>query len=122
MAVIKRIFTSTLIAATFVAGATVTTPAMAQWGGWGGPGWGYGGGYGGWGGGGYGYNGGAVAGAAIGGMALGAILGSAITQQSQNNYGYGYAPVRRARLCPGRQALYDEWGDFVGWQRVRVPC
>ena len=36
MAVIKRIFTSTLIAATFVAGATVTTPAMAQWGGWGG--------------------------------------------------------------------------------------
>ena len=64
-----------------------------------------------------------MAGAAIGGMALGAVVGSAIAQQNQNNYGYGYAqPVRRARLCPANQPVYDEWGEFVGYQRVRVPC
>lgn len=105
------------ITALLVASASIT-PALAQWGGGWGPGWGYGG-YGG-----YGYNNGAaMAGAAIGGMALGAVVGSAIAQQNQNSYGYGYAaPVRRARLCPANQPIYDEWGEFVGYRRVRVAC
>ena len=117
----RRIVPLKVAAAALVVAISSSPPALAQWG-WGG----YGGGWGGYGGygGGYGYNNGAaMAGAAIGGMALGAVVGSAIAQQNQNNYGYGYAqPVRRARLCPANQPVYDEWGEFVGYQRVRVPC
>ncbi|MGJ0510279.1 MAG: hypothetical protein ACR652_24805 [Methylocystis sp.] len=90
----------------------MATPAAAQWG-WG-PGWGYG----------YGYNnGGAIAGAAIGGLALGALAGAAIAS-SQNQYAQPYydAPPRRGRLCPAWQPIYDSWGNFVQYQRVRAPC
>ena len=117
----RRLTTIGIAAAIMGIAIVGTTPASAQWG-WGG----YGGGWGGYGGygGGYGYNNGAaMAGAAIGGMALGAVVGSAIAQQNQNNYGYGYAqPVRRTRLCPANQPIYDEWGEFVGYRRVRVAC
>jgi hypothetical protein len=101
------------------------------YGGWRRPGWGYGGwggGYGGWGGGwgggygGWGYGGGGM----LAGMALGAMA-------AQNSYGYGYGgygqpyygyarPYRRARLCVANQALYDDWGDFIGYRRVRIAC
>ena len=93
-------------------------------GGWGRPGWGYGGwggGYGGWGG---GYGGWGYGGAALTGLAIGAVAASA----AQNQYGYaqpyyGYArPYRRARLCVANQALYDDWGDFLGYRRVRIAC
>jgi hypothetical protein len=60
------------------------------------------------------------------GMALGAMA-------AQNSYGYGYGgygqpyygyarPYRRARLCVANQALYDDWGDFIGYRRVRIAC
>ena len=108
-----RFVTLNIAAATLVVTIGATSPALAQWG------WGDYGGYGG-----YGYNNGAaMAGAAIGGMALGAVVGSAIAQQNQNGYGYGYAqPVRRARLCPANQPVYDDWGEFVGYRRVKVAC
>lgn len=95
------------------ASVVTSTPAAAQWG-WG-PGWGYG----------YGYNnGGAIAGAAIGGLALGALAGAAIAN-SQNQYAadpYDYAPPRRARLCPAWQPIYDSWGTFIEYRRVKVAC
>ena len=119
---LRRLIGAGMAAATLAATIGSASPASAQWG-WGG----YGGGWGGYGGyGGYGYNNGAaLAGAAIGGLALGAIVGGAIAQQNQNNHGYGYGharPVWRQRLCPARQPVYDDWGDFVGYQRVRVAC
>ena len=116
----RRIVSINMVVASLILGLSSSSPALAQLG-WGG----YGGGWGGYGGyGGYGYNNGAaMAGAAIGGMALGAVVGSAIAQQNQNNYGYGYAqPARRARLCPANQPVYDDWGEFVGYRRVRVAC
>jgi hypothetical protein len=74
-----------------------------------------------------------MAGAAIAGMAIGAIAASA-AQQNRYYYGGGYAqPVyyyprhrrvyrQRTRWCIGNQALYDDWGDFIGYQRVRYAC
>lgn len=140
---LRKFISVSLIAACL---ASSITPAAAQWGwgpGWGG-GWGYGGGwgggyggwgggYGGWGGGygGYGY-GGAMAGAAIAGMAIGAIAAST-AQQNRYYSGGGYAQPpyysrhrrvnrQRVRLCSGYQALYDDWGDFLGYQLVRYRC
>ena len=116
---LRKLMTKGILISALTLASGLTTPSYAQWG-WGG----YGGGWGGYGGyGGYGYNNGAaMAGAAIGGMALGAVVGSAIAQQNQN-YGYGYAPpVRRVRHCPANQPMYDEWGDFIGYRRVRVAC
>jgi hypothetical protein len=124
---LHRIMAAGLVVATFVGGVT---PASAQWG-WG-PGWGYGGwgggwgGYGGWGGGWGGYGGwgggGAIAGAAVAGMALGAIAASAARQNDYYYGGYARPYYRRARWCVGRQALYDDWGNFAGYRRVRYRC
>ena len=66
-----------------------------------------------------GYGGGGM----LAGMALGAMA-------AQSSYGYGYGqpyygyarPYRRARLCVANQALYDDWGDFIGYRRVRIAC
>ncbi|MCB1533772.1 MAG: hypothetical protein KDJ44_03375 [Rhodoblastus sp.] len=84
--------------------ATSITPADAFGRrGWGGGGYGYRGGWGhhrGWGG------PGPWAAGAIGGLALGALAAGAY-----NNYG-----------CVANQAVYDSWGNFIGYQRVRVPC
>ena len=80
--------------------AASATPAAA-WGRWGG---GYGWHRGGWRG-----PGPWVAGA-IGGLALGAMAAGAA-----NNYGYGYG-------CVANQPVYDNWGNFVGYRRVRVAC
>jgi len=114
---LHRIMAAGLVVATFVGGVT---PASAQWG-WG-PGWGYGGWGGGWGGyGGWG-GGGAIAGAAVAGMALGAIAASAARQNDYYYGGYARPYYRRARWCVGRQALYDDWGNFAGYRRVRYRC
>jgi hypothetical protein len=94
------------------AASIVSTPAAAQW--WG-PGWGYG----------YGYNnGGAIAGAAIGGLALGALAGAAIANSQNQQYAAQpyYESPRRGRLCPAWQPIYDSWGNFVQYQKVRVAC
>ena len=146
----RKLLVVGIVAATFSSVVMSTTPAAAWgrgwgrpgwgggwgrpgWGGgWGRPGWGGGWGYGGWGGGwggggwggGWGGGGWGYGGAALTGLALGAVAASAV----QNQYGYaqpyyGYArPYRRARLCVANQALYDDWGDFIGYRRVRVAC
>ena len=97
MTPIRKILTGGLAALTLgMTVAATATPADAQWrGGWGGGGW-----RGGWGG-----PGPWVAGA-IGGLALGAMAAGAA-----NNYG-----------CVANQPVYDQWGRFVGYQRVRVAC
>ncbi len=110
MSTLRKKALCSLIALTTMS-SIAATPAAAQWWGWG-PGWGYG------------YNnGGAIAGAAIGGLALGALAGAAIAN-SQTQYAQPYydAPVRRARSCPAWQPIYDSWGNFVQYQRVRVAC
>ncbi|MCC0005193.1 MAG: hypothetical protein H6872_08570 [Methylobacteriaceae bacterium] len=43
---------------------------------------------------------------AIGGLALGALAAGAY-----NSYG-----------CVADQPVYDSWGNFIGYQRVRVAC
>ena len=105
---IRKTITAGLAALTL--GATVAataTPADA----FGRHGWGGRGGYaygGSWGGHRRGWGGGPgpwVAGA-IGGLALGAVAAGAY-----NNYG-----------CVANQPVYDDWGQFVGYQRVRVAC
>lgn len=108
-----------LSVSTLAVGMTAATPASAQWG-WGG---GWGGGWGpGWGYGGY-NNGGAIAGAAIGGLALGALAGAAISQSQQNQYAQPYyAAPRRGRLCGAWQPIYDDWGNFLQYRRVKVAC
>ena len=113
--------------------ATTATPVAAQaryhGGGYHGGGWhggayrgggGYGRGYHGgggywrggrWYGGGYGW-GAPVAAGVIGGLALGALAGSA--------YPYGaYAPAYGGCYLQNQPA-YDAWGNFVGYQPVRV--
>ncbi len=104
----RKTFTAALAALTL--GATVAataTPADAfgRHGGWrGGHGY-YGGGYGyGWRHRGWGGPGPWVAGA-IGGLALGAVAAGA--------YNYG---------CVANQPVYDDWGRFLGYRRVRVAC
>ncbi|HVB89817.1 MAG TPA: hypothetical protein VND97_06410 [Beijerinckiaceae bacterium] len=52
----------------------------------------------------------------IGGLAAGAIIGGAIASQHPGYYepAYGY------RHCwIARQRVYNQWGRFVGWRRVR---
>lgn len=136
-------FAAAAVAGVIMAGSLgVATPAAAGgygWGhggGWGhGPGWGHGGGWGrggwggpgwayrhgGWGGprwgyrgGGWGYRGGwgaPVAAGLIGGLALGAAAAA-----SHPYYGGYYS-----RACyPADQPVYDDWGNFLGYRRVRV--
>ena len=35
---------------------------------------------------------------------------------------YGYAYPAPARFCVTRSPVYDDWGNFVGYQRMRVAC
>lgn len=60
---------------------------------------------------GYGWGGPAIAGGIIGGLALGAMAASAANAQ----------PVYYD-TCVTRQAVYDSWGNFRGYRRVRVAC
>ena len=107
---IRKIFTAGLAALTLGASIAATaTPADAQWrgagwrgGGFARGGWGH---HRGWGG-----PGPWVAGA-IGGLALGAVAAGAY-----NGYGYG------GGYCVANQPVYDDWGQFLGYQRVSVPC
>lgn len=94
---------------TMMSSLTAATPAAAQWWGWG-PG--------------YHDNGAAIAGAAVGGLALGALLGAAAASQDQYDAPYYDAPPARrgARLCPAWQPIYDDWGNFIRYKRIRVAC
>ncbi|MEI2735008.1 MAG: hypothetical protein V9G24_09490 [Rhodoblastus sp.] len=55
---------------------------------------------------------GAIAGGVIGGLALGAMAAGAAAAAPQPVYG----------TCIARQAIYDDWGRFRGYRRVRVAC
>ena len=55
-------------------------------------------------------NAGAIVGGVIGGMALGAMAAGAAAQPRYYN------------TCVERQAIYDDWGRFRGYRRVRVAC
>ena len=110
-------------------GLLVVTPATAQWGGWGNSGYGYGyndgynynNGYGY--GNGYGYdNSGAAAGAAMGGLALGAIAGAAMSEETQYAQPRYSAQTRRGRLCNAWQPIYDDWGNFQQYRLVKATC
>ena len=109
---IRKTITAGLAALTLGATfAATATPADAfgrrGWGGRGG--YAYGGGWGhrrGWGGG-----AGPLVAGAIGGLALGAVAAGAY-----NGYGYGYGD------CIANQPVYDDWGQIVAYQRVRVAC
>jgi hypothetical protein len=68
---------------------------------------------------------------ALGGFAAGAIIGSTMGHggyypgylsgdyegASRDEY---YAPVYTPSCYSERRAIYDAWGDFVGYRRVRV--
>ena len=56
---------------------------------------------------GYGWGGGAIAAGVVGGLALGAMAAA-----SQPAYA----------TCLTRQPVYDGWGNFRGYRRVRVAC
>jgi hypothetical protein len=120
-------FAAAALVGVIVAGSIgVATPAAA-----GGYGWGHGGGYGGWHGGhggwghggwghgGWGHHrhggwGAPVAAGILGGLALGA---AAAASQPYYGYGGGYY----ARSCyPADQPVVDDWGNVVGYRRVRV--
>ncbi len=58
-----------------------------------------------------GWGGGPLVAGAIGGLALGALAAGA-----SGGYGYG------GYGCVANQAVYDQWGNFAGYQRVRVAC
>lgn len=103
----RKILTAGLAALTLGASVAATATPADAFGrrGWGG-GYAYRGGWGhhrGWG-------PGALAAGAIGGLALGALAAGA--------YGGGYGGYG----CVANQPVYDSWGNFIGYQRVRVAC
>ena len=51
-------------------------------------------------------------------MADAAITALAIRRRYPAAYGYAYP----ARFCVTRSPVYDDWGNFVGYQRLRVAC
>ncbi len=94
----RKIVSASIAALTLVgAVAATTTPAAAWCNGWtcysDGP------------------NAGAIVGGVIGGMALGAMAAGAAA-----------APAPVYGTCIARQAVYDDWGRFRGYRRVRVAC
>ena len=109
MSKIRKIITTGLIATTLVTAVVASTPASA----WHRPdGW-----YSGW-----IWDTSAFAANVLEGLALGALsTGVGIYPYYPNTYGYyGYpAPVRS---CVVRSPVYDDWGNFVGSQWLRVAC
>jgi len=57
---------------------------------------------------------GLVGGLAAGILGVGAYAGGYPYPYSYS-YGYSYA-------CPASQAVYDQWGNFLGYRQVLVPC
>jgi hypothetical protein len=55
-----------------------------------------------------------VAGAIVGGLVVGALLGAAAHAHSAPAYGYAYRPVRRCF----REPAYNAYGHFVGHRTV----
>jgi hypothetical protein len=57
-----------------------------------------------------------LAGAIVGGLVVGALLGAAAHAHSAPSYGYGYA-YRPARRC-FQEPRYNAYGHFVGYRSV----
>jgi hypothetical protein len=119
MSKIRKFITTGLIATTLVTVVVASTPASAWY-----RRYGY---YGG----GWGWGAPAIAAGALGALALGAVAagaGSYPYYGGCNGYygscgypaAYGYAYP--ARYCVARSPVYDDWGNFVGYQRMRVAC
>ena len=110
MSSFRKIITTGVVAATLATTVFASTPASA----WYRYGYGYRGGWG--------WGGPAIAAGVLGGLALGAVAAGAAAPGYYGGYGYPVAAPYPARLCPARQPVYNSWGNFVGYQRVRVPC
>ena len=106
MTTLKRVVTGSLAALTVAATLCGSSAPAAAWhrGGWGGP----------------------VAAGLLGGLAAGAIIGSATHPYGYGpayGYGpsYGYAPEPVYDSCYlARRPIYDEYGYFSGYRRIRV--
>lgn len=119
MSKIRKIITTGLIATTLATAVLASTPASAWYRryGWYGGGWGWG------------WGAPAIAAIGLGALAVGAAAGS--YPYYGGCYGYygscgypaaygGYAYP--ARFCVVRNPVYDDWGNFIGYQRMRAPC
>jgi hypothetical protein len=119
MSKIRKIVTTGLIATTLATAVVASTPASAWY-----RRYGY---YGG----GWGWGAPAIAAIGLGALAVGAVAAGAGAYPYYGGcngyYGscgypaaYGYAYP--ARFCVARSPVYDDWGNFVGYQRMRVAC
>ena len=70
----------------------------------------------------------AIAAIGLGALAVGAAAGAGAYPFYGGCYGYygscGYpaAYAYPPRFCVARTPVYDDWGNFVGYQRMRVAC
>ena len=104
MTLVKKSLTAGLAAVTLAGSLAASSAPAAAWGhrGWGGP----------------------FAAGVIGGLATGAIIGSVARPAYGYGYGYpayGYGPEPVYDPCyVTRRPVYDGYGDFAGYRRVRV--
>ena len=117
MSKIRKIITTGLIATTLATAVLASSPASAWYRRYG------------WYGGGWGWGAPAIAAIGLGALAVGAAAGAGAYPYygGCGYYGscgypaaYGYAYP--ARFCVARSPVYDDWGNFVGYQRLRVAC
>ena len=122
MSKIRKIITTGLIATTLATAVLASTPASAWYRRYGS----YDGGLG-W------FGAPAIAAIGLGALAVAVVTGGAgfypIYGECNGYYGscgypaaYGYAYPAPARFCVVRNPVYDDWGNFVGYQQQRVAC
>ncbi len=111
MSKFRKIITTGLVAATLATAVVASTPASAWYRRYG------------WYGGGWGWGAPAIAAIGLGALAVGAAAGAG-AYPYYGGCGYygscGYAYP--AHFCVTRSPVYDDWGNFVGYQRTRVAC
>ncbi len=112
MSKFRKFITTGLLAATLVAAVLAPTPASAwrQWYGWFGEG---------------GWDTPAIV--VLGGLILGSVSTGAGIYPYPHVFGlYGYPAVygypHPVRSCVVRSPVYDDWGNFLGSQWLRVAC
>ena len=114
MSKIRKVITTGLIATTLATAVLASTPASAWYRryGWYGGGWGW-------------LGAPAIAAIGLGALAVGVVAGGAGAYPYYGGYyGYpaAYGDAYPARFCVVRNPVYDDWGNFVGYQRMRVAC
>ena len=125
MSKFRKIITTGLIATTLATAVLASSPASAWYRRYG------------WYGGGWGWGAPAIAAIGLGALAVGAAAGAGAYPYYGGcgyygscgypaGYGYGYPAAygyaSPARFCVARSPVYDDWGNFVGYQRTRVAC